>query len=30
LSYCSFHVQNDTDIILPNEDKYYETYGDLD
>jgi len=30
LSYCSFHVQNDTDIVLPNEDKYYETYGDLD
>jgi hypothetical protein len=30
LSYCNYFVDKDIDVILPNEDKYYETYGDLD
>jgi hypothetical protein len=30
LSYCNYFVDKDIDVILPNEDKYYETYGDID
>lgn len=30
LSYCNYFVDKDVDVILPNEDKYYETYGDID
>ena len=30
LSYCNYFVDKETDVILPNEDKYYETYGDID
>jgi len=30
LSYCNYFVDKDIDVILPNEDKYYETYGDMD
>jgi hypothetical protein len=30
LSYCNYFVDGNIDVILPNEDKYYETYGDLD
>jgi hypothetical protein len=30
LSYCNYFVDRNIDVILPNEDKYYETYGDLD
>jgi hypothetical protein len=30
LSYCNYFVDKNIDVILPNEDKYYETYGDLD
>ena len=30
LSYCNYFVDRNIDVILPNEDKYYETYGYLD
>jgi len=29
-SYCNYFVDRNIDVILPNEDKYYETYGDLE
>lgn len=30
LSYCKYYVDENTDVLLPDEDKYFETYGDGD
>ena len=30
LSYCKYYVKEDTDVLLPDEDKYFETYGSQD
>ena len=30
LSYCKYYVDKDTDVLLPDEDKYFETYGSQD